>query len=239
MKTPIGSMLTKPAGYAILLFLVSGLSFAQDMTGFSPSDLSLPGGILQAQSDDEKKLSYSLSINVADVLVMGPVIQADCRIAKKTDFGVFFVYHYMGWLAGPLIFEKNITAHSPKSMGGGVYARQYFNLKSLNPWYCGIYLGYSHNEATYHSGFPNERVEKLNDLLLFASAGRRWNLGKRFYVLTGIQIGFAYTYSDDIYSSYTLDPATGTYLKKESFYMEWPTGVYPYPVPEIAFGIYF
>ncbi len=86
---------------------------------------------------------------------------------------------------------------------------------------------------------PNEKVEKLNDLLLFGSAGRRWNLGKHLYVLAGIQFGLAFTFSDDTYSSYTLDPETGTYLKEESYYMEWPSAIYPYPLPELSIGIAF
>jgi hypothetical protein len=183
-----------------------------------------------------------MNLNIGDILVMGPELQADFRIGEKgkTYIGVFYVNHGMGIFTDQLIFEKDISGHGLKSMAGGIQAKQYFKQDvKRNAFYCGLHLGYSFNEATYHAGFPNERVEKLNDLLVFVSGGYRWNIGKRLYVLTGIQVGFAYTFSDDIYSSYTLDPETGTYIKQRSYYMEWPSDIYPYPVPEISIGIDF
>lgn len=241
MKTLIYLISIKRAGFTVLCILISGLSFSQSPGGPSSGDLNLPGSEFQdEESVYDKWPAYSFSLNVADILVMGPEIQADFRIAKKTYLGAFYVNHSMGLLAGQLIFDKDITAHSPKSMGVGITAKHYFKQNVVrNAWYCGLYLGYSHNEATYHSGYPNEEVERLNDLLLFASGGRRWNLGKYFYILTGLQFGIAYTFSDDIYSSYTLDPETGTYIKEESYYMAWPTDIYPYPVPELTIGINF
>jgi hypothetical protein len=123
-------------------------------------------------------------------------------------------------------------------MGVGITAKHYFKQNlAKNAWYIGLYLGYSFNEGIYHSGYPNERVERLNDIIAFASGGYRWHLGEYFYVLTGLQFGFAYTFSDDIYSSYTLDPGTGTYIREESYYMAWPNGIYPYPLPELTIGI--
>jgi hypothetical protein len=240
MKKLIRSMLVKRAGFAFMFYLICGLSFSQSLTGSYTSDFNLPQDELKIESEDEKLSSFSLSLNAGDFLVMGPLLQADFRIARNTYIGVFYVYHYMGLFAGPLIFEKDITAYSPKSMGAGITAKHYFKPnEKQNAWYCGIYLGYSYNEAFYHSGYPNERVERLDDILLFASGGYRWNLGKRFYLLTGLQLGIAYTFKDNIYSSYTLNPETGTYVKEESFHMKWPSEIYPYPLPELTIGINF
>jgi len=233
-------MSIKQADFIVLFFLISGLSFSQSLTGSSTGDFNIPQDELRIESENEKWSFFSLSLNAGDFLVMGPLLQADFRIEKRTYAGVFYMYHYMGLLAGPLIFEKDITAYSPKSMGAGITAKHYFKPnEKQNAWYCGIYVGYSYNEAFYHSGYPNERVEKLKDLIVFASGGYRWNLGKRFYVLTGLQFGFAYTFNDNIYSSYTLNSETGTYLKEESFYMKWPSEIYPYPLPELTIGINF
>ena len=234
-------MPVKPACFAVLCILISGLSFSQSSGGSSSGDFNLSGSKFQdEESVYDKWPSCSFSLNVADILVMGPELEANFRIAKKTYLGVFYVNHSMGLLAGTLIFDSDITAHSPKSMGVGITAKHYFKQNIVrNAWYCGLYLGYSYNEATYHSGYPNERVERLDDILVFASGGRRWNLGKYIYFLTGLQFGFAYTFNDDIYSSYTLDPKTGTYIKEESYYMAWPTDIYPYPVPELTIGINF
>jgi len=231
----------KPACFAVLCILISGLSFSQSSGDSSSGDFNLSGGKFQdEESVYDKWPSSSFSLNVANILVMGPELQADFRIAKKTYLGVFYVNHSMGLFAGTLIFDSDITAHSPKSMGVGITAKHYFKQNVLrNAWYCGLYLGYSYNEATYHSGYPNERVEKLDDILVFVSGGRRWNLGKYIYFLTGLQFGVAYTFNDDIYSSYTLNPATGTYIKEESYYMAWPNGIYPYPMPELTIGINF
>ena len=241
MKTLIQSIPIKPACFAVLCILISGLSFSQSSGGSSSGDFNLSGSKFQdEESVYDKWPSSSFSLNVANILVMGPELQADFRIAKKTYLGAFYVNHSMGLLAGTLIFDSDITAHSPKSMGVGITAKHYFKQNIVrNAWYCGLYLGYSYNEATYHSGYPNERVERLDDILVFASGGRRWNLGKYIYFLTGLQFGFAYTFNDDIYSSYTLDPKTGTYIKEESYYMAWPTDIYPYPVPELTIGINF
>jgi hypothetical protein len=240
MKTLILSMSIKRAGFAFICYLISSSTFSQSLTGSLTGDFNLPQDNLKIESEDAKWPSISLSLNAGDFLVMGPLLQADFRIAKKTYIGVFCIYHYMGLFAGQLIFEKDITAYSPKSMGAGITAKHYFKPdEKRNAWYCGIYLGYSYNEAFYHSGYPNERVERLDDILLFASGGYRWNLGKRFYLLTGLQLGIAYTFKDNIYSSYTLNPETGTYIKEESFYMKWPSDIYPYPLPELAIGINF
>ena len=243
MKTKIQLSSVKRAGFAVLYILISGLSFSQSPGGSSSGEFNLPGSEFQGEeSVYEKWPAYSISLNVADILVMGPMLEADFRIGAKgkTYLGVFYVNHGLGLFAGQLIFDEDISSHSLKSMGAGIHAKQYFkqNIKR-NAFYCGLYLGYSYNEAVYHSGYPNEEVEKVKDLLLFASGGYRWNFGKHLYVLTGIQFGFAYTFSDDIYSSYTLDPLTGTYLKQTSYYMEWPSDIYPYPLPEITIGIAF
>lgn len=240
MKTQIQLSSIKRAGFAVLCTLISGLSFSQSSGESSTSDFYLAGSGYQVESEYDKWPAYSFSLNAADILVMGPLLEADFKIAKKTYLGAFYVNHYMGLLAGPLIFDSDITAHSPKSMGGGIHAKHYFKQNIVqNAWYCGLYLGYSYNEATYHSGYPHEKVEKLHDLLFFASGGRRWNLGKHFYILTGLQFGIAYTINDDTYSSYTLDPATGTYIKEESYYEEWPSDIYPYPIPELTIGVNF
>ena len=241
MKTLIQLSSIKRAGFAVLCILISGLSFSQGLEASSSGDFNLTGSEFQDEvSVYDKWPSYSFSLNVANILVMGPELEACFRIAKKTYLGAFYVNHSMGVFAGTLIFDSDITAHNPKSMGVGITAKHYFKQNVVrNAWYCGLYLGYSHNEATYHSGYPNEEVERLNDLLFFASGGRRWTLGKYFYVLTGLQFGFAYTFSDDIYSSYTLDQETGIYVKEESYYMAWPTDIYPYPMPELTIGINF
>ena len=243
MKTWMHFSSVMRAGLAVLSLLISGLSFSQSPGGNLSGELNLTGSLFQdEESVYDKWPAYSLGINAADILVMGPMLEADFRIGAKgkTYIGVFYVNHGLGLFAGPLIFDKDISSHSLKSMGAGIHAKQYFkqNIKR-NAFYCGLYLGYSYNEAVYHSGYPNEEVEKVKDLLLFASGGYRWNFGKYLYVLTGIQFGFAYTFSDDIYSSYTLDPETGTYLKQESYYMEWPSDIYPYPLPELTIGIAF
>lgn len=240
-KIPLSSI--KRAGFTVICILISGLSFSQYSGGSSSGSIIPPGIEFQDEvSVYDKWPAFSLSMNVADIIVMGPMLEADFRIGPKgkTYLGVFYVNHGLGLFAGQIIFDKDISSHSLKSMGAGIHAKQYFkqNIKR-NAFYCGLYLGYSYNEAVYHSGYPNERVEKLKDLLLFASGGYRWNFGKHLYVLTGIQFGLAYTFSDNLYSSYTLDPETGTYLKQESFYMEWPSDVYPYPIPELTFGISF
>jgi hypothetical protein len=243
MKTQFQLTSIKRAGFAVLCILISGLSFSQSPGGSSFDEFYLPGSEFQdEESVYDKWPAYSISLNAADIIVMGPMLEADFRIGAKgkTYLGVFYVNHGMGLLAGQLIYDKDITSHSLKSMGAGIHAKQYFkqNIKR-NAFYCGLYLGYSYNEAVYHSGYPNEEVEKVKDLLLFASGGYRWNFGKYLYVLTGIQFGFAYTFSDDIYSSYTLDPVTGTYLKQTSYSMELPSDIYPYPLPEITIGIAF
>lgn len=243
MMTQIQLSPIKQTCFVVLCLLISGLSFSQTPIGTSSGEFNLSGSEFQDEvSVYDKWPAYSISLNVADIIVMGPMLEADFRIGAKgkTYLGVFYVNHGMGLLAGQLIYDKDITSHSLKSMGAGIHAKQYFkqNIKR-NAFYCGLYMGYSYNEAEYHSGYPNEEVEKVKDLLLFASGGYRWNFGKHLYVLTGIQFGIAYTFSDDIYSSYTLDPETGTYLKKESYYMEWPSDVYPYPLPEVTIGISF
>ncbi len=202
--------------------------------------LFFPEANFRIESAYDKWPSYSFSLNVGDILVMGPLLEADFKIAKKTYIGAYYVYHYMGVLAGPLIFDSDITAHSPKSMGAGILAKHYFKQNIVqNAWYCGLYIGYSYNEAAYHSGYPNEKAEKLHDLIFFASGGRRWNLGKHLYILAGLQFGFAYTLSDELYSTYTLDPETGTYIKEESFNTDYPADIYPYPLPELTIGINF
>ncbi len=243
MKTQIQLSSIKRAGFAVLFILISGLLFSQSPDGSSSGEFILPGSVFQDDESVYKKWpAYSISLNAADILVMGPMLEADFRIGAKgkTYIGVFYVNHGMGLLAGQLIYDKDITSHSLKSMGAGIHAKQYFkqNIKR-NAFFCGLYFGYSYNEAVYHSGYPNEEVEKVKDLLLFASGGYRWNFGKRLYVLTGLQFGLAFTFSDDIYSSYTLNPETGTYLKQESYNMEWPSDIYPFPLPEITVGISF
>jgi hypothetical protein len=241
MKTQIHLSSIRRAGFAVLCILISGLSFSQSSGGASSGDLNLPGNEFQdEESVYDKWPSSSFSLNAAGFLVMGPILQADFRIAKKTYLGAFYVNHSMGLFAGTLIFDSDITAHSPKSMGVGITAKHYFKQNVVkNAWYSGLYLGYSYNEATYHSGYPNERVERLDDILVFASGGRRWNFGKYVYFLTGLQFGFAYTFNDDTYSSYTLDPGTGTYIKEESYYEAWPNDIYPYILPELTIGINF
>ena len=238
MKTLILSNSIKQAAFAIVFYLIPSLSISQSLAGLSTSNINPHQEKSQIKDEDEKWPSISLGLNTAGFLVMGPVVQVDFRIAKKTYIGAYYMYHYMGLFAGKLIFDNYITAFSPKSMGAGINAEHYFKLnEKRNAWYCGIYLGYSYNEATYNSGFPNESVERLKDLLLFGSGGRRWNFGKHLYVLTGLQFGVADTYEDKIYSSYTLNPETGTYIKKETYYKDWPTDIYPYILPELTIGI--
>jgi hypothetical protein len=233
-------MSIKRAGIAISFYLISSLSLSQSLATSSTDNIDLKKEKTQIKSEDEKWPSVSLSINAAGFVVMGPILQIDFRIAKKTYIGTFCMYHYMGLFAGTLIFDRDITAFSPKSVGVGINAKHYFKPNEKhNAWYCGIYSGYSYNEATYNSGFPNESVEKLKDLLLFGSGGRRWNFGKHLYVLAGLQFGVADTFEDKIYSSYVLNPETGTYIKKETFYKDWPTDIYPYILPELTIGINF
>jgi len=240
MKTLIQSMSIKPVSFGILFYLISRISFSQTSDFASAGNFILPAGELQIKTDDEKWPAASLSLNAAGFLVMGPMVQADFRIAKKTYIGAYFIYHYLGLLAGTMIFDSDITAFSPKSMGGGINLKYYFKPNLMrNAWYCGIYLGYSYNEATYHSGFPNERVERVKDILLFGSGGYRWNFGKKLYGLAGVQLGAAYSYDDKIYSIYTLDPETGTYIKGESLHSDYSGEIYPYFLPELTIGINF
>jgi hypothetical protein len=232
MKTLIQSMSFKPACFTILFYLISSLSFSQSLASSSTSNLNLP--------EDEEWPSISLSLNAAGFLVIGPVVQVDFRIAKKTYLGAYYMYHHMGLFAGTLIFDSDITAFSPKSMGAGINLKHYFKVnEKRNAWYFGIYLGYSYNEATYHSGYPNEKVERVDDILLFGSGGRRWNFGKHLYVLTGLQFGIAYTYDGKIYSTYTLNSQTGTYIKEETLFDDYSRDIYPYPLPELTIGINF
>jgi len=240
MKTFIQSVSIKAACFSILFYLISSLSFSQNLASSSTSNFNLLEYGQQIKSEDELWPSIGLSLNTAGFLVIGPVVQVDFRIAKKTYFGAYYMYHYMGLLSGTLIFDSDITAFSPKSMGAGVTLKHYFKVNAKrNAWYCGIYLGYSYNEATYHSGYPNEKVERVDDILLFGSGGRLWNFGKHFYVLTGLQFGVAYTYDDKTYSTYTLNSLTGTYIKKETLFDDYPSEIYPYPLPELAIGINF
>ncbi len=207
-------MTIKRAGFAILFYLIASLSFSQGLTGYSRSDYNLPEDRSPIESEDELWPSISLSLNAAGFLVTGPIMQADFKIAKRTYIGAYYVYHHMGLFAGKLIFDSDITSFSPKSMGAGINVKHYFKAgEQANSWYCGIYLGYSYNEATYHSGFPNEKVERVNDILLFGSGGYRWNIGKNLYILTGLQLGISYAYDDKFYSSYTLNSETGIFIK--------------------------
>jgi hypothetical protein len=233
-------MSIKPASFTILFYLISSLSFSQSLASSATSNVNLPKEKTLILSEDEKWSSISLSLNAAGFLVSGPIVQVDFRIAKKTYIGAYYINHYMGLFAGTMIFDSDITDFSPKSMGGGINLKHYFKAnEKQNAWYFGIYLGYSYNEATYHSGLPNEKVEMVKDLLLFGSGGYRLNFGKHFYGLAGLQLGAAYTYDDKIYSTYILNEQTGNYIKEETLFDDYQSDIYPYILPEITIGINF
>ncbi len=111
MKTQICLISMKRAVFAVLFMLISGLSFSQSSGGSSSGDFNLPGSEFQdEESVYDKWPSYSVSLNVADILVMGPLLEADFRIGAKgkTYIGVFYVNHGLGLLAGQMIFDEDI-----------------------------------------------------------------------------------------------------------------------------------
>ena len=52
-------------------------------------------------------------------------------------------------------------------------------------------------------------------------------------------MGVAYAYDDKLYSSYTLNPGTGLFVKEETLHSDYSGDIYPYPLPEITLGIDF
>jgi hypothetical protein len=235
MKTLIQSLTIKLSSFTILLYLISNLSFSQNIVSSSTSKFNDVKEKSTIKFEDEKWPFFSFSFNAASIIVMGPMAQIDFRIAEKTYVGAYYVNHHMGILASSIIFDSDITDFSPKSMGGGINLKHYFKVnEKLNAWYYGIYLGYSYNEATYHSGLANEKVEQAKDILLFGSGGYRWNFGKHFYGLAGLMFGVADAYDDKLISTYTINPQTGTYL-----YGDYSGDIYPYVLPELTIGINF
>lgn len=113
MKTLILSNSIKQAVFAIVFYLISSLSISQSLAGLSTSNINPQQEKSQIKDEDEKWPSISLGLNTAGFLVMGPVVQVDFRIAKKTYIGAYYMYHYMGLFAGKLIFDNYITAFSP------------------------------------------------------------------------------------------------------------------------------
>jgi hypothetical protein len=240
MKTPFKLLSLRQAGLTVLLFVISGLLFAQTPKGPSSASLLLPGHEMQSGTEEQKWPFAHLGFNAGGLIVAGPMLEVDLRIAKKSYLGLYYVNHYLGLFAGTLVFEGDPISFSPKSMGAGLYFKHYFlPNEKMNSLYAGLYLGYSYNEGTYHYGYPNEGVERLKDILLFASAGYRWNVGKRLYVLTGVQFGIAYTVKDEYFRTYSFDETTGTFIKKEYFVEDYNGRAYPYGLPEITIGIKF
>jgi hypothetical protein len=240
MKTPFKLLPLRPAGLTVFLFLISGLLFAQTTKGPSFSSLLLSGGGIQSEPEEQKWPFANLGFNAGGLLVTGPMLEVDFRIAKKSYLGLYYVNHYLGFFAGTLIFEGDPISLSPKGMGAGLVFKHYFlPNEKMNSLYAGLYLGYSYNEGTYYKGYPNEGIERLKDILLFGSGGYRWNVGKRLYILTGLQFGIAFTFEDNYYRTYSFDETTGTYFKKEYFAEEYSGEAYPYGLPEITIGIKF
>ncbi|MBN2633126.1 MAG: hypothetical protein JXR66_06195 [Bacteroidales bacterium] len=240
MKTPFKLLPLRQAGLTVLLLVTSGLLFAQTTKDPSSVSLLLPGDGMQAGAEEQKWPFAHLSLNAGGFLVMGPVLEIDFRIAKKSYLGLYYVNHYLGLFAGTLVFEGDPISFSPRSMGAGLFFKHYFlPNEKMNSLYAGFYLGYSFNEGTYHYSYPNEGVERIKDILLFGSGGYRWNVGKRLYVLAGVQFGIAYSYEDKYYRTYSFDETTGTFFKKEYFAEEYSAEAYPYGLPEITIGIKF
>jgi hypothetical protein len=240
MKTPLKFLPLRQAGLTVLLFVISGLLFAQTPKGPFSASLLTPGEVMKSGTEELKWPFANLSFNAGGLLVAGPMLEVDFRIAKKSYLGLYYINHYLGLFAGTMIFEGDPISFSPRSMGAGLMFKHYFlPNEKMNSLYTGLYLGYSVNEGIYFHGYPNEGTERLKDILLFGSAGYRWNVGKRLYVLTGVQFGIAYTFEDKYYRTYSFDETTGTFIKKEYFAEEYSAEAYPYGFPEITIGIKF
>lgn len=220
--------------------MISGLLFSQTENEPYSGNLTLQRDQTQSGTEEQKWSLVNIGLDAGGFLATGPVLEINFRVAEKSYLGLFYVNHYLGLLSSSLIFGEDFIHFSSKGMGAGLAFKHYFlPTKKMNALYAGLYLGYSYNEAVYHYGYPNEGVEKLKDILLFGSGGYRWNVGKRLYVLTGVQFGIAYTFDDKYFKTYSFDEATGTLIKNAYLFEEYNATSYPYGLPEITLGIKF
>lgn len=240
MKKSIYSILVKPALLTLILFMGSGFLLSQSVRG--PSSGSLPVLKDEPQQDPKEQQwpRLTIGVNPAGLLTVGPVMELNVRIAKKTYLGAYYINHYLGIFNAELMFGESQVKVSPVGMGGGLNVVHYFKPNAkLNAFYADFYAGYSYNECTWHSGYPNEGVGFLNDLYFYGGFGYHYNLGKRFFLRTGIQFGVAYAFDDKYYHTYDIDPVTGTYVKKKTYVEEYSGSFYPGAMPDFTFGINF
>jgi len=233
-------MTVRPACLTILLFLISGLLLSQSVKSPFSGSLSLLEYEMQSSQEEQKWPLLAIGINPAGFITIGPMLELNVRIAKKSYLGAYYINHYMGIFGAELMFGESLVKVSPKGMGGGLLFKHYFKPnEKLNAFYADLYAGYSYNEGTYHSGYPNEGVELLHDLYIYGGFGYQYNLGKRFYILTGIQFGVAYAFNDKFYRTYAVDPVTGTYVKQKTYVEEYSGEFYPGAMPDFTFGVKF
>lgn len=201
--------------------------------------------LCKAEAQDAPKENpwprVNMGVNPAGFILIGPAANIEFRLGTKTYAGLYYLNHYLGINAGELIFDNTISSFSSKSMGGGIGIRHYFKPNTrLNAWYVGLSVGYSYNEASYHEGNPErEKVEKVDNVPIIASGGYRWNLGKRFYLNAGLQLGVAIAAIDKLYWVYQYNADLGVYEEKQTVYDDYSGDVYPFINPELSVGVKF
>ncbi len=176
-----------------------------------------------AQNEVMPLPKFTLNVNVAGILQMGPIIQTEFRLGKSSAYFVPTLrLPYAGLFYQLLIAEKSQNTVSPAAMGLGLQYK-FFLPKKMGAFYFGGGAEYSFGASRDKDGLWEG---KHSYFWVLANVGVRWrNPEKRTVASIGLLIGPSIALKD--YRRYYNNPSkvddmrTNLFLPMVEFSIGW------------------
>jgi hypothetical protein len=186
----------------VLLILCLSMNLSA-MTGESPSSAVLLSNTQAALKADASLAPFAIYVNPLGVLQFGPMFGVEIKLADNMLLNLNSRLPRYGLLSYVVRGWDGVDRINGISFG--VVPILFFTENQNKP-YVGVGLEYDRTKVLYSEGYSNENTETENNFVMVTNGGYRWRFDSGFYMTTGLYLGFALDFWEEVHvSSYFED----------------------------------